>query len=262
VFFEEGVGRQVTEGTVQAAAIVESLDVVEDPEPCLSLVFKEMSVWEQLVLEGGEEAFSKGVVVAVSLGAHALMEADSGQQPASPSGGVLTASVGMEEGSLGERSRVRGLLEGADDEFRMHGWGEFPSKDATAEKIDDDGEVEPPLAGGDVGDVADDLDAGAGRRSGVFEEIGRGSGPMIGLSGARSEGLSRPCLQASGAHEAGDAVLRTGLSEGVKGVGHSGTAVAVGVSMGMDCFHLKKECLIFTGAWADRTFFGGVVSGA
>jgi hypothetical protein len=244
VFFEECVWGPVTERTVQAVAI------------------KEMSVWEQLVLEGSKEAFSKGVVVAVSLGAHALEEADSGQQPASPSGGVLTASVGMEESSLGEQARVLGLLEGSSDELRMHGSGEFPSNDATAEKIDDDGEVEPSLAGGDVGDVADDLDAGAGGLSGVFEEIGRGSGPMVGLSGARPEGLSRPCLQACGAHEAGDAVLRTGLSEGVKGVGHSGTAVAAGVSVRMDCFHLKKECLVFTGAWADRAFSGDMVSGA
>ena len=56
---------QVAEAGVPAAWVVEALDVLEDPEPCL-FAGGEAFAAEELFLEAGEEAFGDGVVPGVA----------------------------------------------------------------------------------------------------------------------------------------------------------------------------------------------------
>ena len=56
---------------------------------------------------------------------------------------------------------------------------ELPAKNTAAEEIHDDGQIEPTLLGGDVGDVADQMSAGRFGNGGLGQPVGGRMGGMI-----------------------------------------------------------------------------------
>ena len=164
---------EVSEGAVAAFAVVEGFQVVEDRGGGDGFGSEGLAVVEEFVFEGGEGAFGEGVVVAIAGGAHALVQAVAGEQLTGEDGGVLTAAIGMEEGVGSDQAGVEGAAQSAGDDLGVERIGELPAEDGAAEEVDDDGEVEPSFAGGDVGDVADEVGAGSLWRSGLSEQIGR-----------------------------------------------------------------------------------------
>ena len=138
--------------------------------------------------------------------------------------------------------------------------GELPTEDGAAEEVDDDGEVEPSFAGGEVGDVADEVGAGSLGWSGLREQIGRRMSGVIRAGGLRAKGLSGTCPQAGRAHEPGRTVLRAGQAEAVQLAGHARAAIAAGLAVGMDGSHMPDEMLAgsFAAAWGSGA--SGVVT--
>ena len=172
-------------------AIVEGFEVVEDGSGGGGFGSEGLAVFEQLAFEGGEGAFCKGVVVTVTGGAHALAQAAAGEQLAGEDGGVLAAAIGVEKGLRVDQPGVEGAAQGPGDEFGVQAVGELPAEDGATEKIEDDGEVEPSFARGDISNVADELGPWRGGRVGLGEQIGRGMCGMIGVRGLWPERLSK-----------------------------------------------------------------------
>lgn len=79
---EEGCWGLIAEGAVKASAVVEGFEVIEDGSGGGGFGGERGAVVEEFALEGGEGAFSKGVVVAVACGAHALAQAVAGEEGA------------------------------------------------------------------------------------------------------------------------------------------------------------------------------------
>ena len=63
----------------------------------------------------------------------------------------MAATIGVEEGLGRDDAGVERPAQGDGDDLGVEGVGELPAKDAAAEKIENDGEVEPAFAGWDVG---------------------------------------------------------------------------------------------------------------
>ena len=127
--------------------VVPSLDEVEDGHSGLGLVL-EAVLFEELALEGGEEALGERVVVGVPDGA------DGGTRPGmlASEGSVLTPLVRVQDDPAGApllHRHVQGLEDQLRLQVRLHG----PAHHPPAPGVDDDGEVEEAGGGRHVGDV-------------------------------------------------------------------------------------------------------------
>ena len=82
VLIEEGFGREVIEGTMTAAAVVECLEVVEEGGGSGLAGWERLVLWKDLVFDGSEGAFGECVIVAIAPCAHALDQTVVGQERA------------------------------------------------------------------------------------------------------------------------------------------------------------------------------------
>lgn len=71
---EEIIRRDVVERAVSPTAVVEGFEIVEYPQSGLRFGIEAAVVRKALALQGCEEALALGVVVAVALGRHALIQ--------------------------------------------------------------------------------------------------------------------------------------------------------------------------------------------
>ena len=79
VLKEKAVRGLIAECAVETFAIVEGFEVIKDRGGGGGFGGEGLAVLEELRFEGGKGAFGKGVVVAVTGGAHALAQAAAGQ---------------------------------------------------------------------------------------------------------------------------------------------------------------------------------------
>ena len=107
---------------------------------------------EQLALQRGEEGLGDGVVQRVADGAHRAEQAGVAEALSEHPGRVLAAVIGMGDGAVGATPQA-GHLEGVDDELGAEVVGDRPADDPSGPGVDDDGEVDPALAGAVLGDV-------------------------------------------------------------------------------------------------------------
>ena len=121
------------------------------------------------------------------------------------------------------------------------GVGELPADDGAAEKIQDDGEVEPSLVGGDVGAVAHELGSRGGGRTGLGQQIGRRMRGVIRPRGLGPERPSGPGPQAAGTHQASHPIFRAAQAQAVEFARHAGAAIAAGVAVGVDGVHVHEQ---------------------
>jgi hypothetical protein len=122
-------------------------------------------------------------------------------------GGVLAAAVGVEDDAGRGVAGGQGIGEGVGGQFGAQVIGHGVAGDPAGGNVDDGGQVEPALAGGDVDDVATPAGvqpAGVGGEV-TADQAGPGRCRGVGDGGALppSGGLA---LQAPGSHELGDAL--------------------------------------------------------
>ena len=229
-----------------ALAVVEDFDEVEDLGSGVSVAVERAAV-DQLQFEGAPEAFHRGVVVAVTPAAHGGNQTGRLQGRPEVPGGVLDTPVCVEEQS-GWRSAMQGRHgEGCQDkcgiDCRAHG----PANDSAAVEIQDTGEIEPALGGGDVGDVSDpDLVGGSGLW-GFSQVIGSDGVVVVAVGGLDAVAALLASADAPALHETGNTVASMSTSTGTEFVGDPGRAVGL-AAFGMDDGDLLNQCLILSGA--------------
>ena len=172
VLIEVGQGGLTAEGTVSSASVVKGLQIVEECEVGLGMGLEWSPVAGKFGFEGGAGAFGEGVVVAVAFGAHALSQFKVLQHVPGRGGRVLASAIGVKDGAGQDPAGGHGLGDGGQNHAGVQGGGGCPAEDGAAVEIDDNHQVEPALAGGEVGDVADQLLSRCRRSGCVLERVG------------------------------------------------------------------------------------------
>src|SRR6266536_3014282 len=131
--------------------IVPALDELEDGELCLGLC-PEAAAIEELALQGGEEAFSHRVVVAVAYRAARGSDVHLSAALAEGKSGVLTPVIGMMN-DIFRPPLIVSHLERVEDKRRLEVRCHRPADDASAEGIEHHGEIEKASPRRNVGDV-------------------------------------------------------------------------------------------------------------
>ena len=114
-----------------------------------------MAQMDALALEAAEEVFGHGVVIGIALAGHALPDAEAGETLTVSVGGVLDAAVGVEDEAGQRLAAPDGHAEGGESEICVDAVGEGVADDLLCAKVFHNSAVEPALAGGDIGNIAD-----------------------------------------------------------------------------------------------------------
>ena len=114
-----------------------------------------MAQMDALALEAAEEVFGHGVVIGIALAGHALPDAETGETLTVSVGGVLDAAVGVEDEAGQRLAAPDGHAEGGESEICVDAVGEGVADDLLCAKVFHNSAVEPALAGGDIGNIAD-----------------------------------------------------------------------------------------------------------
>ena len=187
------------EGAVEAHAVIEGVHVVEDRQASLGTGGAALPR-KPFGFERGPEAFYVGVVVAIGLATHALMDLFLTQQLSVAGAGVLVALIAMVDESLSllglcaESLSQRGKAErGVESAVKRH------AQDAATGLIHNASQVKPAFLGGDKGNIGYP-DLPRDRRSlAPQQEIGRG-GAIGALAGLRPEDSALDATQLTGPH--------------------------------------------------------------
>lgn len=108
--------------------------------PCLEGDFP-----DHFRLQGLEENFHSGVVVAVSLAGHGLFELMLSEHSSELVRAVLRAAVRMEDHAFGRLAKGDGFVQSLDDQVLFHSSTGRPTDDAAGIEIDHDRQVQPTL---------------------------------------------------------------------------------------------------------------------
>ena len=127
---------------MDANTVVEDLNVLADFCPRVSLAYKARVV-NKLLLQRPKEAFGDGIVPAVALPAHRLTSANGLQGASNAAGGVLDATVRVEDEPARWPSVAYRHPEGVLDQLCGHSVAHGPADDAPREQVQDDCKVEP-----------------------------------------------------------------------------------------------------------------------
>jgi hypothetical protein len=100
-----------------------------------------------------EERFCEGFVPALAGAADGQANVELRCQDGEFMGGVLASAIGVEDHRPGRAAGFASCLEGIGEEFGPQVVGGGPAHDASGGDVDDGGQVERALLGGDVGDV-------------------------------------------------------------------------------------------------------------
>ena len=138
-----------------ALAVGEDLEVLEERGAGLEVGPKGLP-GEELALQGGEEAFGHGIVVAIANGTHGAADADRLAAFAEEQRRVLSAMVGVVNHAALWSAVPDRHLQGANPQFRSEVIRHGPPHHAAAEHVEDHREVEKAFpCCWDLGDVGD-----------------------------------------------------------------------------------------------------------
>ena len=185
--------------------IVETVDVVGE-RGVGGLVSEIIVLIDPFGLQGREEALGDRVVVAVAGSAHARDHAPFGERGAVVVAGVRATAVRVVD-EPGRRptalQRVVECSEGQRSIIRVAG---RPTDDASGEKVEQHGEVQPAPRSRDEGDIADPRHVGRLHFEPTLEDVGRDGLVVLGVGGAHEAPLAPPS-EAGLAHQPLDALL-------------------------------------------------------
>lgn len=147
-------GRQVASGVVATPGVIEHLNVVEDIGPGLTARRIDLSA-NALSLEQLEEALCDCVVMAVAAPAHAAHQVVIAQEALPVMAGELAALVGMHGDRRFGLAPPQSHQQSIEGQFGIDAVSHGPTDDMAREQIDHHAQIQPALAGTDVGDVRD-----------------------------------------------------------------------------------------------------------
>src|SRR5262245_45387237 len=145
-----------------------------------------------------EEGLCMGVVRGRAWPAHALPEAESLQSAAKAPATVFATAIAVEDQPLLGSTKTEGVVKGRSSQIRPAPGSQAPAHHSTRALIDDDSEIPPPPADGQIGDVGDPY-AVMPPRASLPDTVG-----MLGVevvdAGIRSVDPRRPRAQARRSH--------------------------------------------------------------
>jgi len=142
---------------MSASAVVEGFDIVKDCPPGLQLRVEDLALGQHFRFDGSKATFSKGIVIAVAFGAHALLESWTAKKLSDLVAGVLATPVGVEEGIGLDPSAIVGLVNGLNDAIGTEAVRKVPAQDGSGIEVFDDGQIQPALGAADISNVRDQL---------------------------------------------------------------------------------------------------------
>src|SRR5580765_192777 len=205
---------------MQAVAVIEALDVLEDRGPRLGARVKR-EVIEPLGLDRVEETLDRGVVVTVAGTAHAADDAVAVEDVLVPGTGVRTAAIAVMY-QAGERAPCAQRLVKRLERERLSGTRpRGPADDAARASIEENREEEPALTGANLRDVGEPETVRRRALEVLLHAVG-GCRKLAVARGDVAEALRRAAPQAFALHESGDAGAcrwRTpsGAARGIRG---------------------------------------------
>lgn len=155
---------------------------------------------EQFAFEGGEEAFTQGIVKAITDRAHGRADVRFAAAVTKGKGRVLAAMIGMVDDILG-MALLDSHLQSLQDQLRAQVSGHGPADDPAAPGVEHDGQIQEPSPGWDVGNVSYPEFIRAAGREVTLDQIGGRSSPSLSLGGARRFATA-DTPQIGGAHQA------------------------------------------------------------
>src|SRR2546423_11982866 len=139
---------------MEALAVIESLDEVEDCQTSLGSGFEAAPV-DEFQFEGAPEGFHGGVVVAAGFTAHGGQGLALSQGVTEIGAGVLAAAIGMKDQLWRRLAMSLSHVPGREDQLGVDVLVHGPADDPTAIEVHDASQVEPAFLSMDVGDVAE-----------------------------------------------------------------------------------------------------------
>ena len=133
--------------------IVEPVDILECRALCLA-TYVPAGAPDQLCRDGFEDRLNHGIVVTISLAAHGYSEAMLRKTRLIRARTVLRPAIPMMNAALGRLPQRHGHVQRPDRQVPFHTTADSPANDAPRMQIDDDGQIQPPFAGQDMGSVA------------------------------------------------------------------------------------------------------------
>jgi len=137
---------------MSAARVVEAVDVFKDRHLDVPAGLPRPTP-DQLRLNGLEEGFHCGVIIAISLAAHRYLEPMLAQDFLVVVRTVLAAPVGMVDAALGWPAQGDGHVQRSDREGAFHSIADRPSDDTPRIKVQNNSQIEPTLTGPDITDI-------------------------------------------------------------------------------------------------------------
>jgi len=157
---------------------------------------------DALVLQSAEKGLGHRIIVTTPGPPDRLSDAERPKRACKPRRSVIAAAIGVENCAAFDIVIPDGHPDRFLDEFGLvivvHG----PPDHGFGVTIDDRGEVDPALPGGNVGDIADHFLAGRGRGEVPADEVGQQGGRGFGEAQPPRPRLTR--LQAQLTHDAAD----------------------------------------------------------
>src|SRR5688500_1862140 len=225
------------------------------------LATREHAVDQQFFGECGKEALGDRVVPAIPHATHARGEVGRSEQRLIGPARVLDAAIGMMEAPA--RAAMReGHAERGERQLLIDARAERPAHHASRRQIENDGEVEPPLARGDVSEIRYPH---AVRRHGVpHPELPRQyvGGDSLGVIRLRGDPVARRALRAKprGPHQPRDAVLPAGNPQRPQFLMHARAPVAA-VHLVVDLPNPIAQPAVLPDPLRERARPPGVVAG-
>ena len=133
-------------------AVVEDLNVLDNRRTSLRL-WGEVGVVKEFLFQGSKETFHGGIIPAVGAAAHAAGDPVFFQELLVVIASVLAASVGVRQQPLAWQTSLHRQLQRIDHEASFHVFGQGPADHTPRVEVLNGGQVQPALAGRDVGDV-------------------------------------------------------------------------------------------------------------
>ena len=143
---------EVADCGVDPRTIVIAFDISEQVAPRAIAIWV-FAVVDELGFEGAKEALHWRIVPAVRLAAHRLGDGGSLQDIAVVAGGVLAAAIGMMDQAGSRALSLDCHGERGDGQFGTHVLAHRPTHHLAGEQVEDHGQVEPALAGRDIGNI-------------------------------------------------------------------------------------------------------------
>lgn len=137
---------------MQALAVVEACDVICHIELGFRMV-RVTALPDALHLQVQEEAFSDGVIPAISFAAHAADKAMLGQQRLVLLARILAAAIRMDDQSGRWTARFDRHTQGVANQGGRHARRHRPAYDSAREQVEYNSQVKPPGASPDIRDI-------------------------------------------------------------------------------------------------------------